>query len=65
MRWVGQIARWDMITTFWSENLKGNVHSTDLGVDGRIILEWILREWGGVAWTGFVWPRMGASGGLL
>jgi hypothetical protein len=27
-------------------------HSEDLGVDGRIILEWILREigWEGVDW---------------
>jgi hypothetical protein len=24
------------------ENLKGRYHSGDLGVDGRIILEWIL-----------------------
>jgi hypothetical protein len=28
------------------ENLKRRDHSEDLGVDGRIILEWILRKWG-------------------
>jgi hypothetical protein len=22
-------------------------HSEDLGVDGKIILEWLLRKWGG------------------
>jgi len=27
---------------FWSENLKGRHHSKELGVDGRIILEWTL-----------------------
>jgi hypothetical protein len=26
---------------FRSENLKGRVHSEDIGIDGRIILEWI------------------------
>jgi hypothetical protein len=37
-----------MHTTFWSENLKGIDHSEDLGVDGKIILEWVLgnREGG-------------------
>jgi len=33
-----------LFSTLWSENLKGRDHSEDLGVDGRIILEWILRE---------------------
>jgi hypothetical protein len=32
-----------MHTKFWSENLKGRDRSEDLGADGRIILEWILR----------------------
>jgi hypothetical protein len=27
-------------------------HSEGLGVDGRIILEWILGKWGGKVWTG-------------
>jgi len=27
-----------------SENLKGRDHSKELGVDGRIILKWILRK---------------------
>jgi hypothetical protein len=36
-----------MHTKFWSENLKGRDHSEDLGVDERIILEWILGKQGG------------------
>jgi hypothetical protein len=28
-----------------SENLKGRDHSEDLGVSGKIILEWILGKW--------------------
>jgi hypothetical protein len=27
------------------QNLKGRDHSKDLGVDGRIILEWILGKY--------------------
>jgi len=34
----------EMHTKFWSENLKGRDHSENLGVDGRIISEWILRK---------------------
>jgi hypothetical protein len=34
-------------------------------VDGRIILEWILKKWGEKVWTGFIWLRMGSSGELL
>jgi hypothetical protein len=34
-------AKWN---TFWSENLKGRDHSEDLGVGGKIILEWILEK---------------------
>jgi hypothetical protein len=32
---------------FWSENMKGRDHSEDLGVYGRIILQWILGKQGG------------------
>jgi hypothetical protein len=31
-------------TKFWSANLKGRDHFEDLGMDGRIILEWMLGE---------------------
>jgi hypothetical protein len=31
-----------MYTIIWLEFLKGRDHSEDLGVDGRIVLEWIL-----------------------
>jgi hypothetical protein len=34
-------------TKFWSESLNGGDHSGDLGVYRKIILEWILEEWGG------------------
>jgi hypothetical protein len=47
------------------ENLKGCDYSEDLGVDGKIILEWTLGESGGKVWTGFIWIRIGISGRLL
>jgi len=32
-----------MHTKFLSENLKGREHTEDLGIDGKIILEWTIR----------------------
>jgi hypothetical protein len=40
-------------------------HSEDLGVDGKIILEWILGKQGRKMWTGCMWRRIGTSSGLL
>jgi hypothetical protein len=39
-------------------------HLEDLGVDGRIILEWIIGKFGGSVWIGFIWLGTGISGGL-
>jgi hypothetical protein len=33
-----------MHIVFWLENLKGRVHLNDLGLDGRLMLEWILEK---------------------
>jgi hypothetical protein len=54
-----------MHTKFWSKNLKGRDMSGDLGVGGRIILEWILEKMGGKLWSEFIWLRIWTSGGLL
>jgi hypothetical protein len=32
---------------FWLVNLREGDHLEDPGVDGRIILEWIFRQWDG------------------
>jgi len=54
-----------MLTQFWSTNVKGRDHSEDIGVDGKIILEWILGKQGGAAWTEFICLRIGTGGGFL
>jgi hypothetical protein len=33
----------------------------DPGVDGRIILNWIIKKWDGEAWTGLIWLRIGTG----
>jgi len=40
-------------------------HLDEAGVDGGIILRWILRKWYVGAWTGLSWPRIGTVGGHL
>jgi hypothetical protein len=54
-----------MLKIFSLVNLKGRDHSEDLGVYGRIILEWILEKYSGKVWTGFIWHRIWTSGGFL
>jgi hypothetical protein len=44
---------------------EGKRHSEELGVDGRIILKWILRKLGWKLWTGFIWLRIGNSGKVV
>jgi hypothetical protein len=37
----------------------------DPGVDERIILRWIFREWNVGTWTGSSWLRIGTGSGHL
>jgi hypothetical protein len=52
-RWVGHVTHMGDIRNvykIWLEYLKGNEHFEDIGIYGRIILGWILKErgWRGV-----------------
>jgi hypothetical protein len=57
--------RWEMLTKFWQESLKGRCHSErpkrrwedNIGMD--------LRETGWKVWTGYIRLRIGTCGGLL
>jgi hypothetical protein len=57
----------EMHIKFCSENLQRGDYSEDLGIDEEIIREWILgkEDVGVKVWTGFIWLRIGTSGGLL
>jgi hypothetical protein len=50
---------------FWWENLKERDNVEYLGMNGRIILKWILRNSFGSVWTEPICLRGGTSGGLL
>jgi hypothetical protein len=41
---------------------EGKNHSEDLGVDGKIISEWILWTQDGKMRPGFIWLKIGTSG---
>jgi hypothetical protein len=63
---AGHVARTEeMRTIFWLVSLNGRDHVEDLGIDGRIILECIVRKQSGKIWAGFIWLRIGTSGGIL
>jgi hypothetical protein len=57
--------RGEVHTGFWWETLRDLGHLEDVGVYGRIILKWVFKKYVGRLWTGFMWLRIGTSGGLL
>ena len=68
MRWAGQVVRkgrGEEYTGFWWGNLRKRDHLGNPGLDGRIILRWIFREWDGSVWTGSSKLRIGTVGGNL
>ena len=54
-----------MYTGFWCRNLRERDHLENPGIDGRIILRWIIRKWDVGAWTGSIWLVIGTGGGHL
>jgi hypothetical protein len=68
MRWAGHVARMGEKRNAY-RILMGKPQTKQplgsLGVDGRVILKWILEKSDGVEWPGFIWLRLGISGWLL
>jgi hypothetical protein len=67
VRWAGHVARMggkEVHTGFCWGDLREGDHLGDPGVNGRIILKWIFKNWDG-AWTGLSWLRIGTGGGIL
>jgi len=54
-----------LYTKFRSENLKGRDHTEDIGLDGKIMLQWVLGKYGEKLCIGCIWLRIGTSGGSL
>jgi hypothetical protein len=69
MRWAGYVAfmgKGEVHTGPWWGNMGERDHLEDSGVDGKIIWRCIFRKWEGEGeWTGLIWLRIGAVGGLL
>ena len=45
-RVYGTLGQGEVYTGFWFGNLRERVHSEDIGIDGKIILKWILNWMG-------------------
>jgi len=48
-------------TEFWWGDLREIDHSEDLGVDGRIMIKWIIKNWDAKAWSGLIRLRIGTG----
>jgi hypothetical protein len=59
MKIAGHVAcnggRREVHTGFWWGNPKEVDCCREKGIDVRIILKWILKQPGGMVWTGFIW----------
>jgi len=49
----------------WRGNQKERDDFEDLGFDGRILLKCMLKMYYDRAWSGFIWLRIGTSGGTF
>jgi hypothetical protein len=62
---VAQMVEKRDVYRFLVRKTGGQNHLEDLGVDGRITLKWILKEWDGAAWTGLICLKIATGDGLF
>jgi hypothetical protein len=68
IRWAANVAQiWERrgVYRVWWGNLRERDHLVEAGVDGRIILTCIFRNWDEEVRTGSSWLRIGTNGGHL
>jgi hypothetical protein len=68
MRWAGHLAhKGEKRGACWVsvERPEERNHLEDSGIDGMIILTWILEKWVSGTWTGLIWLRTETGGRLL
>jgi hypothetical protein len=63
LRWVGHVARKG--ECFQDKNVQERDGLENIGVDGTIILKWILKMYNGRVWIEFIWLMIGSGGGFL
>jgi hypothetical protein len=57
--------RGEVFTGFWLGVLKARDHCKDLGIGGRITLNWTLGREGSMGRNGLDWLRIVSSAGIL
>jgi hypothetical protein len=61
MSWVGHVARrgdWRDAYRVLLGKLKERDNLENLGLDGRILLKRIFKNWGGEPWTDLIWRAL-------
>ena len=63
MRWVGQVAsrgkKWVQRVVGWHEERS---HLENLDIDVRVFLNWAIKKYDLMTWTGLIWLRAGTFG---
>jgi len=62
---VAMLGTREVRTEFWWGDLRESNHSEDLGVDVRVVIKCIFKNWDGEVWTGLMRSGIGTGGRLL